>query len=179
MSDIGAPAPGPGSGPHSMVGLHLQLVRHRRTDSQVRFAAIQYTTSRRTQRHYLESGLRIERRFFRCTRRGLLAVDIPMFFDHSPPLCITGNHGRAIFSVMPTVPTPILTGHYACTRISNDVGRCPVSVMPMIPIVFFDRRYTRFLVNFQPDLQLSIAFLGSIPKVCEIIHANPLTKMLV
>jgi hypothetical protein len=145
----------------------------------VRFAAIQYTTLRRTQRHYLESGLRIERRSFRCTRRGLLAVDIPMFFDHSPPLCITGNHGRAIFSVMPTVPTPILTGHYARTWISNDVGRCPVSVMPMIPIVFFDRRYTRFLVNFQPDLQLSIAFLGSIPKVCEIIHANPLTKMLI
>ena len=159
-----------------MVGLHLQLVRHRRTAPQVRFAAIQYTTLRRTQRHHLESGLRIERRSFRCTRRSLLAVDIPMFFDHSPPLCITGNHGRAIFSVMPTVPKPILTGHYACNCISNDAGRCPVSVMPMIPIVFFNRRYTRFLVNFKPDFQLSIALLWSISKIFEIIHANPLAQ---
>jgi hypothetical protein len=94
-----------------------------------------------------------------------------MFFDHSPPLCITGNHGRAIFSVMPSVPTPILTGHYACNCISNDVGRCPVSMMPMIPIVFFNRRYTRFLVNFKisncPSLSLgplrkySISFMQS------------------
>ena len=101
-----------------------------------------------------------------------------MFFNHCPPLCITGNHGRAIFSVLPTVPTPILTGHYACNCIPNDIGRCPVSVMPMIPIVFFNRRYARFLVNFKPDLQLSIGLLESNPKVFGIIHANPHSKML-
>ena len=144
----------------------------------MRFAAIQYTTLRRMQRHHLGSGLRIERRSFHCTRRSLLAVDIPMFFNHCPPLCITGNHGRAIFSVLSTVPTPILTGHYACNCIPNDIGRCPVSVMPMIPIVFFNRRYARFLVDFKPDLQLSIGLLGSNPKVFGIIHANPHSKMV-
>jgi hypothetical protein len=154
------------------------LVRHRRTDPQMRFAAIQYTTLRRMQRHHLGSGLRIERRSFHCTRRSLLAVDIPMFFNHCPPLCITGNHGRAIFSVLSTVPTPILTGHYACNCIPNDIGRCPVSVMPMIPIVFFNRRYARFLGDFKPDLQLSIGLLGSNPKVFGIIHANPHSKIL-
>jgi len=99
-----------------------------------------------------------------------------MFFNHCPPLCITGNHRRAIFSVLSTVPTPILAGHYACNCIPNDIGRGPVSVMPMIPIVFFNRRYARFLVDFKPDLQLSIGLLGS--NVFGIIHANPHSKML-
>jgi hypothetical protein len=80
--------------------------------------------------------------------------------------------------MMFAVLTPILAGNDACLCIPHDVGWCSVSVMPMIPIVFFNRRNTRFLVNFKLDLQLSIAFLGSIPKVFKIIHTNPLAKML-
>jgi len=178
MSGSRAPAPAPGfrTTQHGRIALHWFDPK----DRSPKCGSPQSSTRRYvvTRRHHLGSVLRIERRSFHCTRRSLLAVDIPMFFNHCPSLCITGNHGRAIFSVLSTVPTPILTDHYACNCIPNDIGRCPVSVMPMIPIVFFNRRYTHFLVNFKPNLQLSIGLLGSILKVFGIIHANPRSKML-
>ena len=101
------------------------------------------------------------------------AVFWPLIYQCSSitvPLCasraITAGPSSLCLS---TVPRPILTGHYACNCIPDDISRCPVSVMPMIPIVFFNRRYARFLVNFKPDLQLSIGLLGSNPKIFRII----------
>ena len=177
MSDTGAPAPGPGFRT-TQHGRIAPTIGSTPKDRPPKCGSLQSCTRRYVVRSDITWNLDCASNVGLCAARG--AVFWPLIYQCSSitvPLCASrGNHDRAIFSVMPTVPTPILTGHYACNCISNDVGRCPVSVMPMIPIVFFNRRYTRFLVNFKPDFQLSIALLWSISKIFEIIHANPLAQ---